>query len=397
MNGKHYVGRKAASFQNGGETDAVSGVALIVDEEHEYRAGDDQGYVLELECPYGTQAMAEAIWESVRGKSYTAFEARNAVLPASAELGDGVTVRGVYAPLVSRRMSFGQTPTADISAPGDGQVSHEYGYSDPVQRQVDRKLAQSRSYIEKTAEELRVGVEDTEKSLKAELSLKVGRDENDQIVSMLNASADEINIKGNRLTIDSTNFKVAADGTVTATAGTIGGWSILGPFLTGDTSDVETMLMPGGIIQSKTGGSETRIENGEITTSAIQADRYKGVWRELWKNSSPGRAFADQNITVPGLSDCQLVVVIQGYSIRSSGHTASGMYYRGAGEILAVNTGTNAVTATGNGHVSAQRLYDFSGMSSDRVRAGKGLLLNNSGTTENNEYGIPLAILGANV
>ena len=44
----------------------------------------------------------------------------------------------------------------------------------------------------------------------------VGRDENDQIVSMLNASADQINIKGNRFTLDSDNFKVNADGTVTA-------------------------------------------------------------------------------------------------------------------------------------------------------------------------------------
>jgi hypothetical protein len=66
----------------------------------------------------------------------------------------------------------------------------------------------------------------TKDSLSAELSLKLGRDENDRIVSMLNASADIIELKSNRLTIDSTYFKLTADGSITATEGHIGNWHI---------------------------------------------------------------------------------------------------------------------------------------------------------------------------
>lgn len=74
-------------------------------------------------------------------------------------------------------------------------------------------------------------------SVQAELALKIGKDENDQIISMINASADRINLTGQRITIDSPNFKLEADGTITATeanitgevtanAGVIGGWTI---------------------------------------------------------------------------------------------------------------------------------------------------------------------------
>lgn len=50
--------------------------------------------------------------------------------------------------------------------------------------------------------------------LDASLSLKLGRDENDQVVSMINASADQIMLTGNRLIIESNNFQLDAAGRV---------------------------------------------------------------------------------------------------------------------------------------------------------------------------------------
>lgn len=60
-------------------------------------------------------------------------------------------------------------------------------------------------------------------ALELSIEKKVGTDE---LISKINASADEINITGDRLVIDSTNFQLAADGTLTTTNGTIGGWTI---------------------------------------------------------------------------------------------------------------------------------------------------------------------------
>lgn len=97
---------------------------------------------------------------------------------------------------------------------------------------------------------------------KTELGLKVGIDENDRIVSMLNASADIINLKSNRLTISSDNFTLAANGTIKATAGEIGGCSIfngvlqiknanIAEKLTADVIDVETIKITNANIAEK--------------------------------------------------------------------------------------------------------------------------------------------------
>ena len=53
-----------------------------------------------------------------------------------------------------------------------------------------------------------------EEDLDASLSLKLGRDENDQVVSMINASADQIKLMGNRLIVECNNFELDSSGRV---------------------------------------------------------------------------------------------------------------------------------------------------------------------------------------
>lgn len=65
---------------------------------------------------------------------------------------------------------------------------------------------------------------------KASLELKVDKD---KLISEINASADVITLKSNRFVLDSTNAKIAADGTVNFTGGTIGGWNISSTKLSG--------------------------------------------------------------------------------------------------------------------------------------------------------------------
>ena len=63
------------------------------------------------------------------------------------------------------------------------------------------------------------GLSDTNKTVKkvqADLELKIDKDDNGQIISMINASADVINLTGNRLTLGSDNCTITKDGTITA-------------------------------------------------------------------------------------------------------------------------------------------------------------------------------------
>lgn len=54
------------------------------------------------------------------------------------------------------------------------------------------------------------------KKVRADLELKIDKDDNGQIISMINASADVINLTGNRLTLGSDNCTITKDGTITA-------------------------------------------------------------------------------------------------------------------------------------------------------------------------------------
>lgn len=56
----------------------------------------------------------------------------------------------------------------------------------------------------------------TVKKVQADLELKIDKDDNGQIISMINASADVINLIGNRLTLGSNNCTITKDGTITA-------------------------------------------------------------------------------------------------------------------------------------------------------------------------------------
>lgn len=57
---------------------------------------------------------------------------------------------------------------------------------------------------------------ETVKKVQADLELKIDKDDNGQIISMINASADVINLTGNRLTLGSDNCTITKDGTITA-------------------------------------------------------------------------------------------------------------------------------------------------------------------------------------
>lgn len=56
----------------------------------------------------------------------------------------------------------------------------------------------------------------TVKKVQADLELKIDKDDNGQIISMINASADVINLTSNRLTLGSDNCTITKDGTITA-------------------------------------------------------------------------------------------------------------------------------------------------------------------------------------
>lgn len=159
MNGKFFVGGNAISFSRCETPLPVSKVVLWVDDENCYEAGTDDGTVLEVDCPYATQDMANALLSSMKGYQYRPGEIEGSNLSPLAELGDGVTVGGEYIPLIRQYITLGNTPVSDFSAPLTKEIDHEYQYTSPIQRQIERNMAKTRSLITKTSEAIMLKVE----------------------------------------------------------------------------------------------------------------------------------------------------------------------------------------------------------------------------------------------
>ena len=135
MYDKHYIGLDVTAFERNGTHRPVSKVTLNVDSNKSYSAGDDSGFEISADCPYATQAMADRILASVRGIEYKMYNASDANLDPAAELGDGVTVCGLYS--VIGTISDDGYGYPDISAPGEEELEYEYPYESYTKRRLD--------------------------------------------------------------------------------------------------------------------------------------------------------------------------------------------------------------------------------------------------------------------
>lgn len=171
MSDKHFVGLDVTGFENNGQALPISRVTLLVDDETAVTAGDDTGRELSADCPHATQEMADAILAAVRGFRYQMYSADAANIDPAAELGDGVDVGGVYS--VIARMDDDGSGYIGLSAPGEEELEDEYPVSGPVTQAFDRKIAETRSRITKTAEEIRLEIENEVKGLSASIDLQL--------------------------------------------------------------------------------------------------------------------------------------------------------------------------------------------------------------------------------
>ena len=174
MNNKHYIGRAVHSLEHYDKVGPITGVSILVDENNEYVAGDMTGYVFEATCPYGTQAMANAMLANLQGKVYNGFRATDAMLNIDAELGDGITIDGEYAMLAYQEITFGPKHTSKIAAPGESILEHEYPYVGSTQKTINRKIAQVNSKITKTSEEIKLEVSNELENLSSSIDVKLG-------------------------------------------------------------------------------------------------------------------------------------------------------------------------------------------------------------------------------
>lgn len=294
------------SLEVGRQISAYTGVVVHAGQDGNgneiiYSAGNTTGYVLDVDNPIGTQRMADGILAALklRGIKYNPFAADRVLLDPSAEIGDGVTVNSTDSVILSLDTRFGHSMYADVAAPFDEEVDHEFQYEPKMQREFKRESSYTRSRITQTESQIalevarataaegslssritinadsitsevtnRINAVNGEKNraegAESSLSSRITQTETDISAKVSKTGGNAASFgwtltdsswtltSNNTTVLKATSSGVEVNGKITATSGTIGGVTIQNGVLSGIT---DTNIATGGISGSGGAGS----------------------------------------------------------------------------------------------------------------------------------------------
>lgn len=259
-----YVRKNVSSLEKQNTFDGYSKVTISVSDEMEYSAGANTGRTLKLFCPWGTQEMANKILSNIRGFQYQPYTASGAHINPAAELGDAFSVGSVYGGIYKKDVLHGPLYTANISAPGGEKINYKYEYKSPTTRKIERQHKEVKASLAVMADQILAEVKaresDTESLTAAlsvqaqEISAKVSRTGGDAASFAWSLTADGWTLtSGGGKVLKADKNGLAVKGTVTATAGKIGGFAIKNGYLStngqtwGGTNSVGICISASGI------------------------------------------------------------------------------------------------------------------------------------------------------
>lgn len=229
--------RNMESFDKAEQFDGFSKVVIIVSDEIDYSSGDDTGRTLTLNCPWGTQEIADNILQSIKGFQYQPMTANGALVDPSAEIGDGISANGVYSGIYSMGIKFNSNFPSDISAPSDEEIDEEFPYKSSQERKVERQNKEIRASLSIQADIITQEVTERQNQvgeLRATLNVqaqqieaKVSKDGGDSSSFGWKLTATGWSVYGNgteKFRVDKNGAYV--NGEIRATTGKIGGFDI---------------------------------------------------------------------------------------------------------------------------------------------------------------------------
>lgn len=269
MSDKVFIGPDVADLDYG-EKKVISKVILTRSSDTWFEAGDGTGDTLECSNPWATQAMADAILAELQDSpAYLPYTAADALIDPAAEIGDGVTIGGIYSEIVSMNVQMDGTFSAGLAAPGVDEVEDEYPYQSSGDREAQRENKRIYSLITKTDQEIRLYVANEIEGLEAEFSITAGE---------IRSYVDD-QITGVNSTISQTASSLTAqinsvDGHITSLSADLNGIEASVRGLEGDYSSLSIQL---GQIESTVsdmeGGISTvrqTVKGLDITTSGLE-------------------------------------------------------------------------------------------------------------------------------
>ncbi len=151
------IGGRAKSFELSEETLTYNKVVIVTSPTEEITAGLGNN-ILEFDCPFGTQAMANAILSALSSYEYRGYKAGTALVTPLYEIGDSVTIKDTTVQILKRSLRFNALMASDLEAPYSEEIQHEFIYKRQEERKIERLAANTASEftIQNTKIEARV-------------------------------------------------------------------------------------------------------------------------------------------------------------------------------------------------------------------------------------------------
>ena len=231
------VGKEVESFEVSPQFDAYSGVIITDSEGNEELVGTDTGRTITI--PGITREQAQAILADLTGSGfqYQPYTANGALLNPAAELGDGVTINGTYSGIYKMSRNYSPLMTANIEAPQDEEIDHEYPYEPKQDRIFKREIAQAMTRISQTEDAITLEAQratdaggvlrSTLMQTASEVSAKVsqtGSNGNGSFSWSLTSDGFRLYSNGTQV-FEATQYGVGVAGYINATSGYIGNGS----------------------------------------------------------------------------------------------------------------------------------------------------------------------------
>ena len=141
------LGMRMRNLDVSPQFNTYSKVIIHIDDDTQVSAGDDGGRTLEVDNPLGTQTIANEMLKRLSGFQFQPYKAEGALLDPAAEIGDAVNTPSVYGGIYTRSRTFDRLMNADISAPCDEEINHEYEFQSPSERKFKRELGDVRASL----------------------------------------------------------------------------------------------------------------------------------------------------------------------------------------------------------------------------------------------------------
>lgn len=307
------VRKSLSSLEKQDTFNSYSKVVVTVSDELEYSAGTDSGRTLTLDCPWGTQKMAEDILSRIQGFQYQPYTADGAHIDPAAEIGDGFAAGNIYSGIYSKNVSHGALYTANVSAPGGEKINYKYEYKTPTERKIERHYSEMKSTFKVQADQI-----------SAEVSARI--EQGDDFNARLNVQADQISARVTKTGGDGSSF----------------GWELLSDSWTvkAGYSTVLKITKAGMEVRGKITALSGEIGGFDIRSNYLS---YNG---QVWNGTNSRGIYIGVNGIQCGSADGGVQITPSGRLYAESG------YFRGSVDAGSINYGGDSGYFDGSGLAS---------------------------------------------